>query len=840
MASQDDDFRTINLPPDAMPAGFSAEGDDGTPKTFDFGNSDDPDEGDMVDSALKIEIGEDGDVVIDLSPTPKSKKRNTGKFDDNLAEEIDAQELMSIGARLLSAIEDDDRSRQEWLQTRARGLDLLGFQLEEPHTDAGSSAAPLEGMSTVRHPLLAEAVIRFQSNASAELLPAWGPVKVRNDATPQPPDEMIGHNGGPPLDDDPNAPQQQDGDELAEALEKDFNYYLTAVDRGYRADFDRMLFWVGFGGCGFRKVYNDPIRRMPLSRSVAAEDLIVNHAESDFDDCRRVTHKVMMRKSQLKRMMLAGVYRNIDLSMPIFALDDMQRKIAEVQGFNTSNSRPEDAEFTIYECYCELDLKGYEHKDDGEISGLELPYRVTIDKDSRQVLEIRRNWAEDDPECIAKKTFVKYPFVPAFGFYEIGLLHILGNSTKALTGAWREALDAGMFANFPGFLYADTGGRQVTNEFRVPPGGGMRVQTGGKPIQQAIMPLPYHEMGAGMMTFMTNIETTAQRVGGTAELQVGEGKQDAPVGTTLALIEQATKMLSAVHVRLHAAQSEEFQLLKDRFRENPSALWSKSKGRGTAWTEEQFLQALDNYDLVPAADPNNPSHMQRIMKAIAIKQLQAMSPQLYNAMAVDRKILNMMGLTDIDHLFNQNPTPPPAAPPPDPAKMAMIQQKQQAMQMQAAQKDKEMQAKAANQAAQQDSKQKQLAMESMDHDADRQSREKVAQMREATESIKVQGELAQHQTASGDNILDSHVELAKHQMPSASDQLGSQTALAQHNTPSAADQLGAQTAAHQHSTPSADAQASIFGQPPQGAIPPEGAGPFAGGGAVDSIWKRPV
>lgn len=813
-----DDYRSINLPPDQIPAGFSSL-DDESPRTYDF-TGDDEVGSDLVDGALKIEIDEDGGVLIDTSPAPKPKTTNSGAFDDNLALDLNSDELMTIGAQLLNAIEDDDRSRREWLETRARGLDLLGFKLEEPHTDAGSSAAPLEGMSTVRHPLLAEAVIRFQSNASAELLPAWGPVKVRNDATPKPPDDMMGHNGGPPLDD--IDPQMQDGDELAEALEKDLNYYLTAVDRGYRADFDRMLFWVGFGGCGFRKVYNDPIRRMPLSRSVAAEDLIVNHAESDFDDCRRVTHKVMMRKSQLKRMMLAGVYRNIDLHAPTFAPDAMTLKIAETQGFSTTNVRQEDTEYTIYECYCELDLPGYEHKDGDDKTGLELPYRVTLDKDSRQVLEIRRNWREDDPNCIAKKTFVKYPFVPAFGFYEVGLLHILGNSTKALTGAWREALDAGMFANFPGFLYADTGGRQVTNEFRVPPGGGMRVQTGGKPIQQAIMPLPYHEMGAGMMTFMQNIETTAQRVGGTAELQVGEGKQDAPVGTTLALIEQATKMLSAVHVRLHAAQSEEFQLLKDRFRENPEAIFNKRRGKGVSWDIEQFMQALDNYDLVPAADPNNPSHMQRIMKAIAIKQLQAMSPQLYNPMAVDRKILNMMGLTDIDHLFNPNPPPPNdpnAQPPADPSKMAALQLKQQQMQMQAQQKEAEMQAKAQNQAQQQEAKKQQLAIEQTNHLADNQSREKIAQIREETERIKVVGELQQHAT------------------PSGSDQLAAHTDMVQHQTPSAGEQIGAQTAHMQHSTPSAD---SIFSQPPQGPVPPQGAGPFADGGAVNSIWKRPV
>jgi hypothetical protein len=565
---------------------------------------------------------------------------------------------------------------------------------------------------------------------------------------------------------------------------------------------------------------------MPLSRSIDAQDLIVNHAEADFDDCRRITHRIMMRKSQIKRMQLAGVYMDVPLSQPVYAKDPVNEKIAETQGFNMNNVRPEENEHTVYECYCELDLPGYSHKDeDGDETGLELPYRVTIEKDSRTVLEIRRNWREDDPNCLSKKTFVKYPFVPAFGFYEIGLLQILGNATKALTGAWREALDSGMFANFPGFLYADTAGRQLTNEFRVPPGGGIRIQTGGKPIQQAVMPLPYKEMGAGFMAFMQQVETTAQRVGGTAELQVGEGKQDAPVGTTLALIEQATKMLSAVHVRLHAAQSEEFQLLKERFREDPEALWRHNKRPANQWQVDQFLQALDNCDLVPAADPNNPSHMQRIMKAIAIKQLQAMNPQLYDALAVDRRILNMIGLTDVDHLFNQNPQPPqPQQPPVDPAKMAELQLKAQQSAQQLQQKQQDMQAKTANQQAQSAARDKELAVESADRAEDRQSRERVAQIREETERIKVAGELQQHTQPSGDTLVAAKTGMDQHQTPSADASLGAQTDMAQHHTPSADAQLTAEPIA----LPVAPPIQPITAPPEQTA---------ASGG---TIWKRPI
>jgi hypothetical protein len=718
---------------------------------------------DPASGALKIEV-EDGSVKIDLSPqSPAAKKINPEDHDANLADFIDPGELGRIASQLSDAIQQDDQSRDEWLQTRAAGIELLGFKLEEPRGDTGTASAPVEGMSTVRHPLLTEAVIRFQSNASAELLPAGGPVKVRDDSPikPAPPPGAppgIGHNGGPELTDgpdpaaasaDPNAQTDEDGDDLAEALEKDFNHYLTATDKGYRPDTDRMLFWVGFGGAGFKKVYNCPIRRMPISRSVDASDLIVSNAANDFEDSGRVTHRILMRRSTLVRMQIAGVYRNLGsltAGQPTYQPNAVDTTIAMVQGFNDRMQRPEDAQFTIYECYTELNIKGLEHVDsDGKPTGLELPYRVTLDKDSRQILEIRRNWKKDDINCLPKRVFVKFPFIPAMGFYDIGLLHLLGNADKALTAAWRMMLDTGMFASFPGFLYADSVGRQQTNVFRVGPGMGAKIQTGSQPIQNVVMPLPYKDVGQGLAMLVKDVETTGQRVGGTAELQVGEGRQDAPVGTTLALIEQAGKMLSAVHVRLHAAQSEEFQLLKERFREDPEAFWRHNPKCAKPWKQAQFIAALEKCDIVPAADPNTSSHMQRIMKAVAIKQLQAMNPGLYDGKAVDSMILKMIGIGNYQKLFAPPPppgAPAPGAPPPDPAKMAALQlkasteaNKQQANAAQSAQDAIE--AKAA-----QDARAREVAVESADRAADRESRERVAGMREETEQIKANADLA--------------------------------------------------------------------------------------------------
>jgi len=701
---------------------------------------------------------EDGSVTIDLNPAKPTKQSPTA-HDANLAEHMEAMDLSRIGGDLLQAIEADNNSRQQWLNTRAKGIDMLGFKIEEPRGDAGASTSPVEGMSTVRHPLLAEAVIRFQANAAAELLPAEGPVKVRDDSNvpPTPAPSPPAPQGAPPAPTSsaPGTPQPGMGStqpakepsglppvtrfDLAEALEKGFNHILTVVDKGYRPDTERMLFWVGFGGCGFKKVYHCPIRRMPISRSVDAADLIVSDAANDINDAGRITHVQRMRKSTMVRMQIAGVYRQIasNLPQPQEQPNAVEQKIAVIQGFNANPQRPEDMDYTIYECYCELDLPGFEHEDeDGNPTGLALPYRVSIDKDSREILEIRRNWREDDPNCLSKQVFVKYPFRPTFGFYDTGLLQLLGNSDRALTGAWRLALDAAMFSNFPGFIYSDVLGRQLTNEFRVPPGGGVKINTGGKPISDVVMALPYKDVSNGMALIIKAIEEGGQRLGGTAELQVAEGRQDAPVGTTLAMIEQATKMLAAVHIGLHAAQAEEFQLLKERYKEDPEAFWRHGQTPAKQWEVEEFLAALNDYDMVPAADPNTPSHMHRIMKAVAIKQLQMANPQLYDGRAVDTLILRMIGINPTG-LFSDPSQQQQGPSPQDMAALAKLQLQQQELQLKASQAA----ADQKSQENQDNARMNEVGTESADRAADRQSRERVAQTRDRMEQTKALGEM---------------------------------------------------------------------------------------------------
>lgn len=718
--------------------------------------------------AKVIEIG-DGSVVVDLNPS--TDKAKSEKFGINIAEELDEGELGRIANDLLMGIQADDDSRQEWLNTHAEGIKLLGLVVEDNRATAGDSAAPLEGMSTARHPLLLEACLMFQANARGEMLPASGPVKVRDDRPNKPKGAapMLGHNGGPPLEGaspfappappppvspgtpppgvgapgagpPPGAgmlppqpmaappvpmPPPEQRDALAEALEKDFNHYLTITAQEYYPDTDRMLFGVGFGGQGVKKVYNCPLRRRPVSESIAMEDFIVSNAMTDLGNAARITHRIKMRPSTLKRMQLLGQYRDIELGQPTQSdqPNAVDQAKADVAGVQPTPQDPRDADYELYECYCELDLPAYappKFKD----KGLALPYRVVIEKDSQRILEIRRNWREDDEQCMAKEFFVEFPYDKAFGFYGIGLLHILGNTTKTLTAAWRELIDSGMYANFPGFIYAKGAGRQLTNQFRVPPGGGVGLDVGLQKLSDAVMPLPYKDLGPAFTEFITHVEELGQRLGGTANISVGEGKQDAPVGTTLALIEQATKPIGAVLKRLHTAQSKELQLLADRFRDDPEAFWRFNKRPTMPWQKEQFIKALSDYDLVPVSDPNNPTKMHRAAKSEWVKQTAIAAPMLVDPRKAFLRAAEYIEVEDAEDLLL--PPQPPQGPQADPAKMASAQAKAAGDQLK----------------AQTDTQIKQMEIEN-DRE-ERASRERVAMIEQNTERLRLASTIAIH------------------------------------------------------------------------------------------------
>ena len=604
---------------------------------------------------------EDGSVDIVFGDVQEEKKSES--FNENIAELLSESELSSITEKLLMGIELDEQSRQPWLENMSNAISLLGLQIKTPAGAASSSATPVEGTSTIDNPLLLEAVLRFQANARGELLPSDGPVKVRNDGE----DNSV-------------------SDILAEALEKDLNHYLTKVAKEYYPDTDRMLLQLGFCGISFKKGFHDPIKRRPVIVSIDAKDLIVSNASTDLESAGRVTHRVMMRPSVLKRMQLLGVYRDVHLPTQgtVQMKNPVDTKIDQIQGIAPSTyMEPEDQDRELYECYCEIDIPGFEHKQDGNSTGLPLPYKVVIDKDARKALEIRRNWDEADDFCLPINRIIAFTFIPGLGFYGIGLLNVLGNATKAVTAAWRLMIDAGMFSNFPGFLYVKSLQKQLTNQFRVPPGGGMAIDTVGNDIRASVMPLPYKEASAVFIQFMQSIEQAAQRVGGTAELQIGEGKQDAPVGTTLAMIEQATKLMSAVHKRLHQAQGAEFDMLKEMLKEDPSALWRHNKKSkvlamlnsqvGNQDIEDEveeseerhhklFIAALNDCELVPAADPNTSSQTERYLKVAALRQMAMTNPGI-DINKVDEHAMRIMGVDDPDQFFKPPPDPNAPTPP---------------------------------------------------------------------------------------------------------------------------------------------------------------------------------
>jgi hypothetical protein len=600
----------------------------------------------MDDSGNVIRIKHpDGSITVSLGGRPlKSAQRAKSEgWYKNLCDDIDPAELTRIGEELLTGIADDEQSRTEWTETVAEGVKLLGIKLEPPGNGASSDGAPVEGMSKVRHPLLLEAVLRFQANARGEFLPVDGPIKMRDDSN--------------------NA--TSDEDQLANYFQKDLNHFLTVVAEEYYPDTDRMFLKLGFQGLTFKKVYYCPLRSRPVSETVEAKDLIVNEEAKTLQSAARITHRIMMKKSTFRRMQLLGVYRDIDLGVPqqpkANAIDAAEK---ETQGVRKSGMRQEERDREIFECYCELNIRGFEHKWRNKDSGLDVPYRVTIDVSSRTILSICRDYKRDDKKLPERrKTFVPYLFVPGLGFYGMGLLHILGNSTNALTASWREMLDNGMFANFPGFLYSKPAGRQTTLNFRVPPGGGAPFDTNGADIRTAIMALPYNTQHmAPLMQLTDSIAQSGMRLGGAAEQPVEEGRGVQPVGTTLALIEQAQKVLNSVHKRVHSAQQLEFQLLVDVFRDYPDSFWECNDEPSYQWDQETFERALSNCNFVPVADPNTASQGQRIMKVMGLKLAQKEAPEQYDARAVEETVVQTLGFSNWERFLkpiSQVGQPPP-------------------------------------------------------------------------------------------------------------------------------------------------------------------------------------
>lgn len=613
------------------------------------------------DTGIMTVDNDDGSITIDLSGNGMATmevSEEAEEHDANLADHLSAFDLGRIANDLLEAIEADKRDRSEWERMRAKSVDQLGLKLEDPKGDVSQSATGM-ATSSVKDPILLEAVERFRANAYGELCPASGPVKVVSWSTKK---DQTGQQSS-----------------LADDLQDDLNYYLTTTASEYYPDTRFMLWWTGLASGTFKKVYRCPLRQRPVSEYVDGTDLIVPSTATDLKNAPRVTHESKMQRDTMRAMQLAGVYRNISLGDPMPGSPNVvDAKVASVEGKAAQPQRIEDQEYTVYECYCKIDLPGFEHVDeDGNPTGLPLPYRVSIEEGSREVLEVRRNWDPEDDEEIFRQPqipFVLFPYSTGVSrIYGAGLGQMLGNMASALTALLRISIDNGMMSNYPGLLKAKSDGRQIQNQIVVPPGGVAEIDTGGLPIQQAVMGMPFKDVSSAVIQLIEQTRGVAQRLGGTADMPVGEGRQDAPVGTTLALIEQATKVEGSVHKALHAAQAEEFRLLMRLFKDDPEALWrgNRRPKLGSASDEAakqqriaRFLQALDDCDIQPMADPNVPSDMHRNLMAMGFKQFTVGNP-MYNPLEVDKYVCRQVFKMS-DREFAAMLAPPAPAPQLDP------------------------------------------------------------------------------------------------------------------------------------------------------------------------------
>jgi hypothetical protein len=597
-----------------------------------------------------IERQDDGGALVHLDERRPGVDKDDDEWFKNLADDMDGVQLGVIANDLFSAIEADNKSRDEALETRARGFDLLGIKLEKPSSSIAEGEVP--GMSRVTNPMMLEAILKGWANSQAELLPASGPCKIKDDGN-----------------------ETKAEDDLAEALERGMNHYMTVTAKEYYPDTSHMLLWgTYYGGSGFKKIYRCPMKRRPTSESVDMKDLIVSDTTKDFASCSRITHQIPMRPSVMKRMKLLKVYREVTQTQPNPQPSVVDEKIANIQGTEARPSRPEDQPYTIWECQCELDIPEYapgKFKNEG----IPIPYLVTMDKDSRDILSITRDWEEEDEECCRMEMYVKYPYVPGPGFYGTGMLGILGNSSAAMTAAWREALDAGMYASFPAGLIAKLGGRQNTNTFRLSPGQYEPVETNGMPIDHIVAPMPYRDVTPGLMAMIDKITEQSRALGASAEVSSGEGLQNIPVGTMLAQIEQATKVMAAAHKGMHTAQGEEIRLLVKLFRRNPEDFWINNKEcPKDYWDEVKLMQALDNCELVPVSDPNIPSHIHRVAKALGLVQLSAM-PQFAPRLDPDEVLRRVLAAMREDPIGLVVQAPPQQTSPEDQAKLLTAQAK---------------------------------------------------------------------------------------------------------------------------------------------------------------------
>ena len=551
-------------------------------------------------------------------------------FEENLAEFLDPATLSEVSSELTTAFEEDLNSRGDWYEAFKDGLELLGV-------DSDPRSEPFEGASGVYHPLLAEATTHFQAQAYKELLPANGPVDTK----------IMGASN------DPKAMQ-------ANRVKDFMNYQLMYKMEEYDPEMDQMLFFLPLAGSAFKKCYFDPAMGRVVSRFIKAEDLIVPYYTTDLHTSPRITHRMAMSENDLRKLQLSGFYRDMPMSSPSYSADgenSVQDKIDEIDGVSRTGTQ---AEYTLLEFHVELDIEGFEHTDgDGEPTGLALPYIVTICKDNNTVLSIRRNYEETDPMRKKIEYFTHYKFLPGLGFYGFGLIHMIGGVTRSATSILRQLIDAGTLANLPAGFKARGLNIQRSDD-PVQPGEWRDVDTPGGTIRDSFMPLPYKEPSATLAQLLGLLVESGQRFASVMDNQTGDANSQAPVGTTVALLEKGQKVISAIHKRLHYAQRNEFKILKRLFGEYlpPEYPYQVQGAQQTVFAED-FNNSVD---VIPVCDPNIFSTTQRIILAQTQLQMAQSAPQIHNMKEAFRKMYIALNIKDIDDILMPDFAPAPKDP----------------------------------------------------------------------------------------------------------------------------------------------------------------------------------
>ena len=562
-------------------------------------------------TALSIQIENPESVTLDdgsMEITIVPGKEGDDEFNANLAEEMNEGELTELSGDLLGEFDADINSRKDWLTTYVDGLELLGLKVED-------RTEPWPGACNVYHPLMTEALVKFQAETMMETFPAAGPVKT----------VIIGK-------------QTKEKEDAAERVKDDMNYQLTDMMPEYRPEHERMLWGLGLSGNAFKKVYYDPSLERQVAMYVPAEDIVVPYGASNLETAERVTHVMRKTKNELHKLQVAGFYRDVDLGEPYLDIDEAEKKIAEKLGFNPS----EDDRFKILEIHVNLDLENGDSED-----GIALPYVVTIEKGTATILSIRRNWNPDDKLKAKRQHFVHYGYIPGFGFYCFGLIHLIGAFAKSGTMILRQLVDAGTLSNLPGGLKS-RGLRIKGDDTPIAPGEFRDVDVPSGAIRDNILMLPYKEPSQVLQSLMNGIIDEGRRFASAADMKVSDMSANSPVGTTLAILERTLKVMSAVQARIYYAMKQEFKLLKGIIRDYTPEEYSYDPEVG----DRRAKQAdYDNVDVIPVSDPNAATMSQKVVQYQAVMQMAQSNPQIYDQVELNKQMLEVLGVKNISKLI---------------------------------------------------------------------------------------------------------------------------------------------------------------------------------------------